>query len=86
MPSMTANDKGFSLRTDRWRYMNYHNGEQELYDHDHDPMEWHNLAERTEHREIRNRLKSFLPEHAAPVRSHPRNPDSKNHKPRNEKE
>ena len=32
-----------SLRTERWRYTSYPDGE-ELYDHDNDPNEWHNLA------------------------------------------
>ena len=33
------NAHGFSLRTDRWRYTEWSDGEIELYDHDHDPEE-----------------------------------------------
>ncbi len=33
-----------SLRTERWRYIRYNDGTEELYDHDVDPLEWHNLA------------------------------------------
>ena len=33
-----------SLRTRRWRYIRYADGSQELYDHEHDPHEWNNLA------------------------------------------
>lgn len=38
--------KGFSLRTDRWRYTEWNEGRDgiELYDHTTDPGEWRNLA------------------------------------------
>jgi hypothetical protein len=32
-----------SVRTDRWRYLRWNNGNEELYDHSVDPYEWHNL-------------------------------------------
>lgn len=35
---------GFSLRTDRWRYIEWSDGSMELYDHDKDPEEWRNVA------------------------------------------
>ncbi len=35
---------GFSLRTERWRYIEWSDGKIELYDHDKDPGEWHNVA------------------------------------------
>ncbi|MDQ6630626.1 MAG: DUF4976 domain-containing protein, partial [Verrucomicrobiota bacterium] len=37
---------GYSVRTERWRYTEWDGGKQgsELYDHDADPHEWHNLA------------------------------------------
>ena len=34
----------WTIRTDRWRYIRYSNGSEELYDHDKDPNEWNNLA------------------------------------------
>ncbi len=42
---------GYSLRTPRWRYTEWDEGKQgrELYDHDADPKELTNLAEKTEH-------------------------------------
>jgi iduronate 2-sulfatase len=39
-----ANVTGFSLRTDRWRYVEWSDGGVELYDHSTDPGEWHNVA------------------------------------------
>lgn len=34
----------YSLRSERYRYIRYRNGEEELYDHNYDPYEWFNLA------------------------------------------
>jgi uncharacterized sulfatase len=38
---------GRTVRTERWRYTEWDDGKQgvELYDHDNDPGEWHNLAD-----------------------------------------
>jgi arylsulfatase A-like enzyme len=33
-----------AVRTERWRYIRYADGGEELYDHDQDPYEWKNLA------------------------------------------
>ena len=33
-----------AIRTERWRYIRYWDGGEELYDHRTDPHEWHNLA------------------------------------------
>ena len=49
-----------SIRTERWRYTSYPNGE-ELYDHDNDPNEWHNVAGVPEHAETKRRLAAMLP-------------------------
>ncbi len=46
----TTFDRGnISLRSDRWRYIRYASGEEELYDLKADPNEWSNLAGRSEH-------------------------------------
>ena len=34
----------YAIRTDRYRYILYNNGKEELYDHQNDPNEWNNLA------------------------------------------
>ncbi len=38
------------MRTDRWRYIRYHNGDEELYDHRTDPNEFTNLAAQDQQR------------------------------------
>jgi len=41
---MTYGCGNHAVRTARWRYIRYHDGGEELYDHDADPHEWNNLA------------------------------------------
>jgi iduronate 2-sulfatase len=49
---------GYTLRTPRWRYTEWDEGRQgrELYDHDADPRELTNLAEKPEHAEVVSEL------------------------------
>ncbi len=50
----------WSVRSERWRYIRYNNGAEELYDHENDPHEWQNLAQDPEQatvlKEMRQRL------------------------------
>ncbi len=60
-PAMThLGPERAAVRTERWRYITYPDGEQ-LYDHDNDPMEWTNLAQRPEHAEVKRELAAMLP-------------------------
>jgi len=44
-PAISTYGKGnHSIRTKRWRYIQYNDGSEELYNHDYDPNEWTNLA------------------------------------------
>ena len=44
-PAVTTFRQGnHSVRSEKWRYIRYSDGTEELYDHDKDPMEWTNLA------------------------------------------
>lgn len=51
-----ATDQHFSIRTERYRYIFARNGDAELYDHDTDPYEWHNLAWQPEHAQARDEM------------------------------
>jgi uncharacterized sulfatase len=59
---MHSGTMGRSIRTERWRYTEWDEGRAgvELYDHDLDPLETHNLAGRSELSETVSRLSSAL--------------------------
>lgn len=50
-----------AIRSERWRYIRYQNGSEELYDHDADPMEWTNLAEDPAYAGVKKDLAKWLP-------------------------
>lgn len=54
------NPGNHSVRTERWRYILYADGSQELYDHDTDPNEWRNLANKPEHQALIEEFKGTL--------------------------
>ena len=56
----------FSVRDERWRYLRYGDGGEELYDLLADPNEWTNLAGKSEHAATRTRLAAELPRDPAP--------------------
>ena len=55
---------GYTLRTDRWRYTEWDNGDEgrELYDHDQDSLEQTNLIESGDHAETIESLESLMKE------------------------
>ena len=55
-----------SLRSQRWRYIRYSDGTEELYDHDNDALEWKNLAAESEYADIKKDLAKWLPQTNAP--------------------
>ena len=53
-------DQHFSIRSHNHRYLRYSNGEEELYDHESDPYEWHNIANEASAKSIKNNMKDAL--------------------------
>jgi len=54
-----------AVRSERWRYIRYADGTEELYDHSTDPNEWRNIAGLEEHRTLKAELAQWLPAHDA---------------------
>ncbi|WP_299430102.1 sulfatase [uncultured Maribacter sp.] len=50
-----------AVRTNQFRYIQYEDGTQELYDHSNDPNEWTNVAGNPEHKATMEELKKLLP-------------------------
>lgn len=66
-PALTTHGRGnHALRTARWRYIRYADGSEELYDHDADPQERHNLAADAAHATAKKELAAYLPKQDAP--------------------
>lgn len=55
-----------AIRTERWRYIHYANGDEELYDHRNDPHEFTNLASDPEFAPVLTQLRVFIPRQCAP--------------------
>ena len=55
-----------TLRSERFRYIRYEDGAEELYDHQADPNEWANLAREARHSETVSRFRESLPKRNAP--------------------
>jgi arylsulfatase A-like enzyme len=66
-PALTTHGRNnHSLRSERWRYIRYSDGTEELYDHEKDEMEWNNLANDPKYADIKKRLAKWLPETNVP--------------------
>lgn len=74
-PALTTIGPGsHALRDERWRYIRYRDGSEELYDHASDPDEWTNLAADPGAAATIARLRPFLP--ASDARQAPREDQS----------
>jgi len=66
-PSVTTHGRGnHSARSERWRYIHYSDGTEELYDHDSDELEWANLAADAKYADVKRDLAKWLPKTEAP--------------------
>jgi arylsulfatase A-like enzyme len=68
-----------AVRTDRWRYIRYSDGSEELYDHSKDEYEFQNLASNPEYAAVKKELAALLPVENAPMEK------SGEHKKKNKK-
>lgn len=61
-PGVTTSQQGqHSVRTEKWRYIRYQDGTEELYDEVNDPYEWTNLAAKPERAGTIKELAVWLP-------------------------
>lgn len=61
-PAITSHNQGnHAVRSQRWRYIHYADGSEELYDMAVDPREWNNLASRGEHANVISEHRRWLP-------------------------
>jgi arylsulfatase A-like enzyme len=60
-PAVTTQGLENAVRTERWRYIKYHDGSEELYDHNNDPDEFTNLADKPEYNDIKLKLSAWIP-------------------------
>jgi len=59
-----------AVRSHRYRYIRYADGAEELYDHEHDPLEWDNIAGQENYRVVQQNLAGWLPTvNAEPLRN-----------------
>ncbi|MFC2113348.1 sulfatase [Bacteroidota bacterium] len=54
-----------AVRSEKWRYIRYADGSEELYNHEKDPKEFNNLAGIEEYYSVKEDLAAWLPEHNA---------------------
>jgi arylsulfatase A-like enzyme len=61
-PALTTHGRNnHSLRCERYRYIRYSDDTEELYDHDKDALEWHNLAGDPNYAEVKRQFAKWLP-------------------------
>ncbi len=63
---MTMGPGNHAVRSERWRYIRYSDGAEELYDHQNDPWEWTNLAANQKYADVIAEHKKWLPIYEKP--------------------
>jgi arylsulfatase A-like enzyme len=67
-PAVTTHGpNNHAIRTERWRFIRYADGSEELYDHEQDPYEWTNLAALADKESVKTVLAAWLPKENMPV-------------------
>lgn len=66
-PAITTHNQGnHGIRSDRWRYIRYADGSEELYDVIADPNEWTNLVGDPKYRDVIQEMARWLPKRDVP--------------------
>jgi len=77
-PALTTHGfQNHAVRSERWRYIRYADGGEELYDEQKDPMEWKNLAGDPQYNDVKSELARWLPTKNVPTPGDERTPDQK---------
>ncbi len=67
-PAITSHNQGnHAIRSERWRYIRYADGSEELYDMQQDPHEWNNLVGAPELAEVIAEHRRWLPQRDVPA-------------------
>ena len=67
-PAITTFGPGnHAVRSERWRYIRYRDGSEELYDHRSDPHEWNNLAADPARKDVMQAHRQHLPKMEHPI-------------------
>jgi arylsulfatase A-like enzyme len=59
--------ESYAISTERWRYLHYKGGDEELYDIQSDPHEWTNLVSKTEHAAKLTEMRALAPKDITPM-------------------
>jgi len=59
--------KNYGVRSERYRYIVYEDGSEELYDHENDKWEWRNLATDPGYASVKERMRKGIPTHHEPT-------------------
>jgi choline-sulfatase len=63
----TSNQNNHAVVTDKWRFIQYADGSQELYNDQKDPNEWKNMAADPHYKKVISDLKKWLPKKNLPL-------------------
>jgi iduronate 2-sulfatase len=86
-PAITTHEfQNHAVRSEKWRYIRYENGEEELYDEVNDPMEWKNLANDPKLVSVKAELAKRLPIVNVPTPSEKRSSEEKKDKKKRKQE